>query len=77
MDTYIAFPMKLTLLRDARGGHLVSMGAWSGTIDELEEQFESDEWFHVYNQTYIEEAREEMLALCTMLRARIARWGTP
>lgn len=74
--THTSRPLPLTLFREKNGGHGINMGCWSGTVDELEHLFRQDTWIETVGAD-CERLRPEMLALCTMLRARIASWGTP
>ena len=72
--TYTSTPLLLTLTRQKDGKHLIRMGCWLGTVDELETLIKGDKWVETSGDD-ADKARPEMLALCQMLRARIERWG--
>ena len=63
----------LTLTRQKDGKHLIRMGCWLGTIDEFDVLIAKPRWLETY---YVgaDEARPEMEALASMMRARIERW---
>lgn len=71
--TYTSFPIEVSLARQKDGGHIIGMGCWEGSIDDLEGLFMGDPWVETSGEE-ADKARPEMLALCAMLRARIARW---
>ena len=74
LTTYTSQKLLTTLFKEKNGKHTIRMGCWAGTVDELEALFKRDEWVETSGDD-AHEARQEMLALCQMFRARIARWG--
>ena len=73
LTTYTSKRLITTLFKEKDGKHTIKMGCWSGTVEELEALFKRDEWVDTSGDD-ADEAREEMLALCQVFRARIARW---
>ena len=71
--TYTSGRLLLTLTRQKAGKHLIRMGCWEGSIDELETLISGDKWVETSGDD-ADKARPEMLSLCQMLRARIERW---
>ena len=71
--TCTSTPLKLTLTRQKAGKHLITMGCWEGSIEELETLISGYRWIETFGGD-ADKARPEMLALCQMLRARIERW---
>ena len=63
----------LTLTRQKDGKHLIRMGCWSGTIDKFEALIAQPKWIETKEED-TDEARPEMEALASMMRARIERW---
>ena len=71
--TYTSGRLLLTLTRQKAGKHLITMGCWEGSIDELDTLISGYRWIDTFGGD-ADKARPEMLALCQMLRARIERW---
>lgn len=71
--TYTSGRLLLTLTRQKAGKHLITMGCWEGSIDELDTLISGYRWIETFGGD-ADKARPEMLALCQMLRARIERW---
>ena len=71
--TYTSGRLLLTLTRQKAGKHLITMGCWEGSIDELDTLINGYRWIDTFGDE-ADKARPEMLALCQMLRARIERW---
>ena len=71
--TYTSVRLLLTLTRQKAGKHLITMGCWEGSIDELGTLISGYRWIETFGGD-ADKARPEMLALCQMLRARIERW---
>ena len=72
LNTYTSLDLGVTLYPTRDGEYQVKMGCWLGTVDELEELFKRDEWVETTGQD-AEDAREEMLYMIGMMRARIKR----
>ena len=72
LSTYTTMGLDVTLYPTRDGEYWVKMGCWEGTVDELEELFKRDEWVETRGQN-TEDAREEMLTMITLMRARIKR----
>ena len=71
--TYTSGRLLLTLTRQKAGKHLITMGCWEGSIDELDTLISGYRWIETFGDD-ADKARPEMHALCQMLRARIERW---
>ena len=72
LKTYTSVRLHTTLYPTRDGEYRVKMGCWEGTVDKLEELFKEDEWVETTGQD-AEDAREEMLTMVTLMRARIKR----
>ena len=72
LSTYTTVDLNVTLYPTRDGEYRVKMGCWLGTVDWLEELFKRDEWVETTGQD-AEDAREEMLLMVGMMRARIKR----
>ena len=72
LDTYTSEGLNATLYPTRDNGYRVKMGCWLSTVDGLEELFKRDEWVETRGQD-AEDAREEMLTMITLMRARIKR----
>lgn len=76
IDTITSEEQKVTVYRTSSGehNHLIHMGCWTGTIDELEELFMKKKWIDTIKKKDTERLRPEMLAMCQMIRARVQNW---
>lgn len=72
INTRTSVGLNATLYPTRDGEYRVKMGCWLGTVDELEEMFNGYEWVETTGQD-AEDAREEMLTMITLMRARIKR----
>ena len=72
LNTYTSLDLGVILYQTRDGEYWVKMGCWVGTIDGLEELFKKDEWVETTGQD-VQDAREEMLAIVALMRARIKR----
>ena len=72
LNTYTSLDLDVTLYPTRDDEYRVKMGCWLGTVDELEELFKEDEWVETTGQD-VQDAREEMLAMVALMRARIKR----
>ena len=72
LKTHTSLDLGVTLYPTRDGEYRVKMGCWVGTIDGLEELFKKDDWVETEGQD-VQDAREEMLYMVGMMRARIKR----
>lgn len=72
LNTHTSLDLGVTLYPTRDGEYRVKMGCWLGTVDGLEELFKEDDWVETTGQD-VQDAREEMLAMVALLRARIKR----
>ena len=72
LNTHTTRGVDVTLYPTKSGKYHVKMGCLEGTVDELEELFKEDEWVETTGQD-VQDAREEMLAMVALMRARIKR----
>ena len=72
INTHPALGLDVTLYPTRDGEYRVKMECWKGTVNELEELFKRDEWVEATVQD-AQDAREEMFAMITLMRARIKR----
>lgn len=76
IDTMTSEEQKVTVYKTSSSehNHMIHMGCWTGTIDELEELFMKKKWIDTTNEKDTERLRPEMLAMCQMIRARVQNW---
>ena len=72
LSTHTTMDLDVTLYPTRDGEYWVTMGCWEGTVNGLEELFKLDEWVETEGQD-VQDAREEMLAMVALMRARIKR----
>lgn len=72
LSTYTTMGLTATLYPTRDGEYRVKMGCWEGTVNGLEELFKLDEWVETTGQD-VQDAREEMLTMVALMRARIKR----
>lgn len=77
IDTMTSEEQKVTVYRTSSSehNHLIHMGCWTGTIDELEELFMKKKWIDTTKKKDIKRLRPEMLAMCQMIKARVQSWN--
>jgi hypothetical protein len=56
-------------------GHLVTVGCWSGSIEELRELALLDRWPSGNPPEVLARYRPRLLAACAMVEAELAAWG--
>lgn len=72
LNTSTSLDLGVTLYPARDDEYLVKMGCWLDTVDRLEELFKKDDWVETTGQD-VQDAREEMLTMVALMRARIKR----